>query len=166
MTSPGVDQLLYLMDQAFEGSKEHALLNNLRSVRNEDWTWRPDGGGRSIADIVAHVAACKHMYDHHAFGEGVWKWNEPPFDDASLSAPRSQEGMIAWLQEGQRLLREHVAALDDSGLISPRRANWGQEYETRWLIAVMIEHDLYHGGEINHLRALRQGNDRWAWQQA
>jgi len=36
--------------------------------------------------------------------------------------------------------------------------------ETRWLIGVMIEHDLYHAGEINHLRALRHGNDRWAWE--
>jgi hypothetical protein len=25
----------------------------------------------------------------------------------------------------------------------------------------MIEHDLYHAGEINHIRALRQENDRW-----
>jgi len=35
--------------------------------------------------------------------------------------------------------------------------------ETRWLIAVTIEHDLYHAGEINHLRALKHGDDRWAW---
>ena len=34
--------------------------------------------------------------------------------------------------------------------------------ESRWIIAVMIEHDLYHAGEINHIRALRQGNDGWA----
>ena len=25
--------------------------------------------------------------------------------------------------------------------------------------AVMIEHDLYHAGEINHIRALHQQND-------
>jgi hypothetical protein len=28
----------------------------------------------------------------------------------------------------------------------------------------MIEHDLYHAGEINHLRALRHGADRWAFE--
>ena len=33
--------------------------------------------------------------------------------------------------------------------------------ETRWLISAMIEHDLYHSGEINHVRALLQGNDAW-----
>jgi len=28
------------------------------------------------------------------------------------------------------------------------------------MISVLIKHDLYHAGEINHLRALKQGNDR------
>jgi len=40
----------------------------------------------------------------------------------------------------------------------------GEEYETRWIIAVMIEHDLYHAGEINHIRSLFEGEDSWAWE--
>jgi hypothetical protein len=39
--------------------------------------------------------------------------------------------------------------------------NWGEQKETRWIITAMIQHDLYHAGEINHLRALIQGTDRW-----
>ena len=58
MTSPGVEQLLYLMDEAFEGSKEHALMNNLRSVPDGDWLWTPPGGERSVFDIVQHVGEC------------------------------------------------------------------------------------------------------------
>ena len=163
MTTPGVEQMLYLMDKAFEGHGEHALLANLKSVMDEDWAWLPPGGERSIAHIVAHVAACKHMYDHYAFGEGVWTWTEPPFSDAALFAPRPKAELIDWLREGQRVLCGHVAALnDDDELTKPRRSNWGAEHETRWLIAKMIEHDLYHGGEINHIRALHQGHDRWA----
>jgi hypothetical protein len=38
--------------------------------------------------------------------------------------------------------------------------------ETRWIIKSMIEHDLYHAGEINRMRALRQENDRWAYDQS
>jgi hypothetical protein len=75
--------------------------------------------------------------------------------------------VVAWLREGQRMLRGSVAALQsDDELLMMRRSNWGQEYETRWLISVMIEHDLYHAGEINHIRAMRQGDDRWAWENA
>ena len=69
------------------------------------------------------------------------------------------------MREGQRRLRDDIAALaDDADLLQHRRANWGETYETRWLISVMIEHDLYHAGEINHIRALRQRNDRWEWE--
>ena len=28
----------------------------------------------------------------------------------------------------------------------------------------LSQHDLYHSGEINHLRSLQQGTDRWAWE--
>jgi hypothetical protein len=38
--------------------------------------------------------------------------------------------------------------------------------ETRWIIKSMIERDLYHAGEINRMRALRQRNDRWEYESA
>jgi hypothetical protein len=31
--------------------------------------------------------------------------------------------------------------------------------ETRKIVAGMTLHDIYHAGEINHIRALAQGND-------
>lgn len=68
-----------------------------------------------------------------------------------------------WLGEGHARLRHSIATLDDAELLRPRLANWGELKETRWIIAVMIQHDLYHAGEINHLRSLRQHNDRWAY---
>jgi hypothetical protein len=33
--------------------------------------------------------------------------------------------------------------------------------ETRWLIAVTIEHDLYHSGEINLIRSLCGRETEW-----
>jgi hypothetical protein len=36
--------------------------------------------------------------------------------------------------------------------------------ETRWIISVMIQHDLYHAGEINHVRSLLSGDDRWLFE--
>jgi hypothetical protein len=38
---------------------------------------------------------------------------------------------------------------------------WGDQHETRWLITQVIQHDLYHAGELNHIRALRHKNDDW-----
>ena len=117
--------------------------------------------GRSIFELVQHVGECKYVYDNHAFGDGSMHWRHRgtvPTIDRELPIP----AVVDWLREGRRSLRDHVAAFDeDSELLRPRPANWGQSYETRWLINVMIQHDLYHGGEINHIRALAQDTDRW-----
>jgi hypothetical protein len=164
LSRAAVDQLLYLMDEAFDaGGHEHSLLANVRSVGDEDWHQVPEGASRSIFEIVYHVGICKYVYDNHAFGDGSMRWDRP----RSLPGVRREASMdevIAWLREGQSLLRGNVDGLgSDEELRTLRRSNWEQEYETRWLISVVIEHDLYHAGEINHLRALIQGNDRWAW---
>jgi len=37
--------------------------------------------------------------------------------------------------------------------------SWDELKETRWIINMIIQHDLYHAGEINHLRVLHQQND-------
>ncbi len=158
-----VDQFLYLLDEAFDGNPEHSLLGNLRTVAAEDWEWLPPDGRRSIRQIIAHVGACKYMYENHAFGDAALTWTDPLVNPAALRPDGPVEAVLEWVQEGQRRLRESVARLEDAELREPRKTNWGETRETRWIISVMIEHDLYHAGEINHIRALRQGNDRWAY---
>ena len=87
------------------------------------------------------------------------RWDRPGSYPA-IEATAARESVLQWLAEGQRRLREHVAGLeDDAELTQLRWSNWGKQYETRWLVKTMIEHDLYHAGEINHIRALCQGND-------
>jgi hypothetical protein len=157
--------LLYLLDEAFDGNEEHSLLGNLRSVEAGDWHWLPPDGRRSIRDIVAHTGACKYMYENLAFGDARLTWTDPLVEPALLRAdPVPVPEVLAWLREGHGRLRESLAALDDAALIEKRGTSWGTPAETRWLISVMIEHDLYHAGEINHLRALHHQSDRWAYE--
>jgi uncharacterized damage-inducible protein DinB len=160
MPNAAVDALLHFLDLAFETSRWHSLLGNLAAVSPAEWDWRPSPGGRSVRDIVQHVGGCKWMYENHAFGDGTLRWDDPLVDgDGTLDDVASA---VEWLRRAHGRLRASVAALDDADLTKPRPANWGEPCETRWLVAVTIEHDLYHAGEINHLRALQQGNDRWA----
>jgi DinB superfamily len=165
MDRAAIEQLLYLMDEAFDGEgHEHSLLANVRSVKDDDWHRVPPGGSRPIFEIVYHVGICKYVYDNHTFGDGSMRWEEArSLPDIRREASRDE--VVAWVREGQCCLRGSVEALgSDEELLRLRRSNWGQEYETRWLISAMIEHDLYHAGEINHLRAILTGDDRWAWQ--
>jgi hypothetical protein len=157
----GVESLLYLLNQAFAANREHSLLSNLKATSAEDWLWLPPGGDRSIRDIVQHVGGCKFVYHDHAFAAGTLFWADPLVDGRGRLD--SLEDAIAWLNEGHHRLIDSISALDDEELVRPRKANWGESYETRWLISVMIEHDLYHAGEVNHLRSLRSRDDRWAY---
>jgi len=161
MTTQAIEQYLYLLDEAFAGQDWHSLLSNLHTVPPEGWIWVPPGGVRSIRDIVRHVGSVKLMTHDQAFGGGTLTWDDPLVegDEATVDAASA----IAWLRIGQERLRSSIAALaDDAELLRPRRTNWGELKETRWILVVsLIQHDLYHAGEINHLRSLRQGADQW-----
>ena len=77
---------------------------------------------------------------------------------------RPPEELVAWLTEGHGRWLASVRALEsDAELDRERLANWGELLPTRALIRIMIAHDFYHAGEINHLRALIQVNDRWEY---
>ncbi|HEY7022115.1 MAG TPA: DinB family protein [Ktedonobacterales bacterium] len=160
--STAISQLLNLLDEAFDGRDWHSLVGNLRPVTNEDWLWVPQGGQRSIRDIVRHVGGSKFMYHDYAFGAATLAWDDPLVNgDETLE---SIESAIAWLRAGQERLRHSIAALmDDTELTRLRMTNWGERKETGWIIMIVTQHDLYHAGEINHLRSLRQSTDRWAY---
>lgn len=159
MLGPAVSQWVYLLDGAFLGTEREgqALGTNLRSITSEDWLWVPPDGGRSIRDIVIHVGGSKLMYHNHAFGNGQLTW-----DDPVLLGPDGLESLdraLPWLTFGHEQLRASLVALSDADLLAERPTPQGWLKQTRWIIATMIEHDLYHAGEINHIRALHQHSD-------
>ena len=163
----GIEALLYLLDEAFRGrgiedtDESQALLPNLGTVPDEVWRAVPAGGVRSIEAIVVHVGACKIMYDDYAFGGGTLLFGTAEVEPwPEGTAPRTE--VVPWLEAAHARLVDHVSALtDDAELVRPRRANWGEDCETRWLITAMVTHDAYHAGEINHIRSLLHGDDRW-----
>jgi DinB superfamily len=157
MSRIAVDELLFLMDNAFERSRAHSLLNNLGTVTEADYEREHEG--RSIREMVRHLAAAKHVYDNFAFGDASMTW--PTMQERMWATDKTMAEDVAWLQHGYEVLRASVAALDDADLMTPRPVHMGGELATRNIISIMIEHDLYHAGEINHLRALMQDTDYW-----
>ena len=155
-----IDQLLELMDRAFE-SHEHSLLVNLGSVRDESWELLPENASRSIRNITAHVGLFKFIYANHAFKGATLGYDDPPAtpDPSRLESPAAA---MEWLREGHAYLTDCIRELpNDDELDVPRKAHWGEFLPTYDLIVIMLEHDLYHAGEINRTRALLQQDDKW-----
>ena len=168
MSNLEVRFLLDQLDGAFAGPGDHSLLSNMLHVRQADWTFLSGGQERPMAQIFWHVIACKWMYDHYAFGPGEWSWEyaaeghapfvpAPNYED---NATYPLDGAVDWAQAAHAQLRSSVEGLSDTDL-APRMTNWGEETTSRWIVQVMIEHDLYHAGEVNHIRSLSQRTDSW-----
>jgi uncharacterized damage-inducible protein DinB len=110
----------------------------------------------SIRDVVVHVAGAKFMYADRTFGDASLEW-------ADISPPAvDMEPVLAWLDEGHRVFAEGLAALeDDAELAAARPAPWRAPLRREQLIGIVINHDLYHSGEINRQRGLIRGAEGW-----
>jgi hypothetical protein len=158
-----VDVLLELLDSAFQrpipddwSDGWHSLLSNLRSVREEDLDWLAPDGKRTIRRIAGHAGVCMLVYSGYGFGKGLVQWpNEYPAD---ITGPKEQ--LVSWLCECHLTLHDAIAACTDSEL-DDKRETWdeGDFRPRRWFVTTMIDHLLYHAGEINYVRALAQKND-------
>jgi uncharacterized damage-inducible protein DinB len=157
--------LAWLSEDAFEGDPDHSLMANVRDLREEDWIALPPGAGRSVADILEHVGWAKWMYEDYAFGSASLRGDQPPLIPAEGARSRPHDELLTWVIDGQRRLLPAVRALaDDAELDRARLTNWGERLPTRMIIRIMIAHDFYHAGEINHIRALLHGSDRWLFE--
>ena len=75
--------------------------------------------------------------------------------------PRLSE-VLEWLKAGHQGFRQHLEEINDSELSAIRRTSDGSPVELRSLVTGAIQHDLYHAGEINHIRGLLVQDDHWA----
>jgi uncharacterized damage-inducible protein DinB len=161
-----VETLVRLLDHTLEESAAefgwdhwHSLLWNLRNIEPGEWTRPPPGGGRTIRELVEHIGGTWLMYASHAFGDERRQWGDRVVD--GIGPGQAPEETVTWLRRAHAVFREAVSALTDDQLGELRKAPWGDRYEARRLVELQLQHTLYHVGEINHIRALLQGNDDW-----
>jgi len=155
-THVAIDTLAWITEAAFEGDDPHSLLANIRDLHDEDWTMPPPTGDRTIADILEHVAWSKWTYADYAFGSATPR--------PRSGRTRTRDEILSWLADGHRRWLAAIRALvDDTELDRDRLVFWGGRLPTRDIIRILIAHDLYHAGEINHIRALIQRTDRWQY---
>ncbi len=149
------------LEAAYRADPFHALRKNIESVLPEEWDLKPSRASvqkegalghdeLSICDLAIHAGGPKYMYANRAFGDAKLAW-----PDIKLPSSREMAAVLAWMDEGQRALTEGLAALqDDAVLVEERPAPWNLPLRIDLLLGIVINHDLYHSGEINRQRAL------------
>lgn len=167
LTNPAVQELATLFahivrEEGFGADHWHSLAWNLHNVREEEWARPAPGGERTIREIVIHVGHVIAQYDNAAFGDGQRAWGDDSIN--GVTPGETIEDGLAFVEAGHALFLAHLLALSDADLTEPRSLPWCEQVPTRRIVELLIQHTLYHTGEINHLRALLQGNDSWDYQ--
>ena len=151
------ERIWNLLQRSFEGNeawKCPSLRDLLASATASHATAHPIAGAPSIWELLLHTTACERVARRRLAGEDVASlpdalaWPKP--------APASVE---AWLRakldfgEARRALRQAVASFPEARLGDPVP---GREYSYYVLLHGVIEHALYHAGQIEMLM-LAQG---------
>ncbi len=162
--NPVAAQLIALLDHGLEESPEdfgtqnwHSLLWNLHNVRSEDWDTPPVPGSRTIREIVGHLGVVCLAYENHIFGDGTRSWSDPGCRDVDPGTDPAVT--IAWLTYTHGVFRASAATLSDAQLTEV--CAWGQPWTYGRIVEVVLQHTLYHTGEINYARAILQDNNDW-----
>ena len=154
-----VGMLLQLLDEAFDHKSWHGtnLRGSLRRLTAEEAAWRPAPGRHNIWEETVHAAYWKYAVRRRLVGEKrgsfVLKgsnWFVRPEGEADESAWRRD---VKLLEETHKALRAAVEAWESGGSRLPSSLD---DAEARHLVIGISFHDIYHAGQIQLLKRLRQ----------
>lgn len=165
MSRTEIELYLHNVNAAYHDDRFHAFRRNLAAATPAEWDIRPSDwsvdefGSQpelSICDMAFHVGGALVMYTDRAFGDARLEW-------ADIAVPaRDKETVLAWLDEVQGTFADGIDALtDDAQLADEREAPWRVPMRRDQLISLMVNHLLYHSGEVNRQRALIRGSTGW-----
>jgi uncharacterized damage-inducible protein DinB len=147
-----VQRIVEELRQAFEGPAWHgpAVRALLADVSAEEAAARPLPKAHSIWEIALHIAAWEDVVRRRLAGELIvdvpddQDW--PPVRDTNAEA---WQQTLRRLEQTNRALRQAIARLDDGRLAT---AVPGKGHSVYVMLHGLIQHDLYHAGQIALLR--------------
>ena len=146
-----IDRIADQLRRAYEGEAWHgpSLREILAGITVEQAARRPLPQAHSIWELVLHIAAWESIVRRRLGGEAVEATPEqdwPPVRDSSDAAWKKT---LDDLDRGHHQLRQAIAALTDDRL-SRRVA--GKDYSIYGMLHGLVQHDLYHAGQIALLK--------------
>ena len=148
-----VKRLADQLNRAFSGDAWHgaALSELLRRVAAHQAAAKPIRNAHSIWEIVLHIAVWREVVWKRLRGENVTPTAAEDWPLVTHTSDTAWRETIKRLEKSQTRLIESVAQLDDARLdeIVP-----SQSYTIYFMLHGVIQHDLYHAGQIALLKKL------------
>jgi uncharacterized damage-inducible protein DinB len=144
-----LDQILRAWDgDAWHGPPVRRVLEGVTAAAADG---RPVPGAHTIAELVFHMAFCKDEARRRLGGELLLSKDEEAWPPAGTAGEAAWQQSVARLGQAQREFVDAVAALTDDQLETPIA---GKDYNAYVLLHGVVQHDLYHAGQIALLKKL------------
>jgi len=139
------------LHRAFEGDAWHgpSLVEILGDVDATTAAAHPIADAHSIWELVLHIAAWEDVTRRRLAGEKADPTDAENFPPVTATHAAAWERAKAALIAGHRALEASLEALTDADLT---RRIPGREYDAYFLLHGVIQHDLYHAGQIAVLK--------------
>lgn len=150
-----VDSVNRIRDQfqrAWDGDAWHGppLAQLLDSIDPATSQWRPAAGAHTIQDLTSHITFWLDAAHRRLDGEEYL----PQSGDWALPPAETWDGTVARLRETYSSLVDAIATTPDSRLQDPVA---GKPYDVYVLLHGVLQHTLYHAGQIAMMRRLAGG---------
>ena len=154
-----VNRIVDQLKRAFEGEAWHgpSVLEIIAGISSRQATARPFDGAHSIWELVLHIAAWEHAIVRRLKGDRAQLSTEEDWPPVPATDEESWERTKLMLKLGHHELRSAIAGLDDSRLDQPIIEGMSTVYVQ---LHGIIQHDLYHAGQIAQLKKSSLGGKR------
>ena len=147
-----IERIVDQLRRAFEGNAWHglALWEILSDVTSQHAFAKPLTGAHSIWEIVNHITVWEAVVGRRIKGEVISGLSPaedwPAVDDSSEAA---WQQTLTKLERGNHELRDTISAMTEGRL---KEIVLGQTYSFYYMLHGVIQHDLYHAGQIAVLK--------------
>ena len=143
------------LHRAYAGHAWHgpALRQLLRGVSARQAAARPLRNAHTIWELVLHITAWTKAVRRRMQGKALQLSPLENFPPMPAATPANWKSTLAALQAAQAELRRAVSALPDSRL---KRTVPGKPYSLYVMLHGLVQHDLYHAGQIALLKKMRR----------
>jgi len=143
------------LHRAHAGGAWHgpALRQLLRDVSPKQAAARPVRGVHTIWELVLHITAWKRAVYRRTQGKAASLSPAENFPPLPQATPANWKKTLAALRIAQRDLHRAISALPDSRL---KRIVPGKRYSLYFMLHGLVQHDLYHAGQIALLKKAKR----------
>ena len=157
-----MSQAKFLADQArraFAGDAWHgdSVLEILADIDANTAAARPIPGAHSIWELILHMAAWDDAVTRRTHGTAFMPTDKQNFPAVTDTSEPTWQNAIEHLKKTHDLLVQTIAEFSDTRLAEQVPGKSGDHYNFAYMFHGVIQHELYHAGQIALLKKAARG---------